>query len=319
MPKVELHPILKVEIKDCWIDEAGDFTPWLANPNNLQLVSELIDMNLAVIQTEAPAGRYSADILCKDLETGRYVVIENQLTGSDHKHLGQLLTYAAALDATALVWIAESFNPEHKATLEWLNRGTNESIGFFAFEIRMIRVGDKYSLNLDPVVVPNTWAKQIRAVADEASSQSETMTLKHEYWRSFKQYMEGIGQTCPSPSPNVNLNFYFGVGGVKITLIANTQWEARPDDKSQGIRVQLVFEKGENSRLFDALNARKEEIEQGIGFPLDWHQEENVERRRIFVQKNVDIRDRSDWKNQHEWLVNNLSKFQKTIVPILRA
>lgn len=34
--------------------------------------------------------------------------------------MGQLLTYAAGLDAVTIVWIAERFTDEHRAALDWL-------------------------------------------------------------------------------------------------------------------------------------------------------------------------------------------------------
>jgi hypothetical protein len=48
---------------------------------------------------EAPAGDFSAGIRARDLSTGHLVVIENQFGNTDHKHLGQLLTYSSVLDA----------------------------------------------------------------------------------------------------------------------------------------------------------------------------------------------------------------------------
>ena len=62
---------------------------------------------------EKAVGPFSADILCKNTADGTWVLIENQLERTDHTHLGQLLTYAAGLQAVTIVWIARSLTEEH--------------------------------------------------------------------------------------------------------------------------------------------------------------------------------------------------------------
>ena len=63
---------------------------------------------MELTQTEAAVGGYSLDVLATDVNQKRQVIIENQLTATDHDHLGKLLTYAAGYDANVVVWLTES-------------------------------------------------------------------------------------------------------------------------------------------------------------------------------------------------------------------
>jgi hypothetical protein len=90
---------------------------------------------------EKGIGLYSADIVCKDTADDTWVIIETQLEPTDHRHLGQILTYAAGIGAVTIVWIAERFTDEHRAALDWINEISNEEIQFFGLEIEAWRIG----------------------------------------------------------------------------------------------------------------------------------------------------------------------------------
>ena len=107
---INLSKITKVDLRDCWQNEATDFTPWLATEENMSLLADALGMNeLEVKAQEEHVGPFRADILCVDSGTDKLVLIENQLEKTDHNHLGQILTYAAGLDAVTIIWIAERF------------------------------------------------------------------------------------------------------------------------------------------------------------------------------------------------------------------
>ena len=106
---MKLGKLKKVDLREYWKHEAYHFTQWLAEPDNLsELGDELgIDISLdpELIQTESGVGRFNADIIVQEQNTGRKIVIENQLEATDHCHLGQILTYAAGIEAEYIVWI----------------------------------------------------------------------------------------------------------------------------------------------------------------------------------------------------------------------
>ena len=139
MKKVELGNIEQIDVREIWEKEDADFTPWLAQEENIRRLSLALGIDLVVEAEEKEVGPFRADILCKDEATEEWVLIENQLERTDHKHLGQLLTYATGLDAVSIVWIAKEFSEEHRATLDWLNKITDDNHNFFGVKIEVIK------------------------------------------------------------------------------------------------------------------------------------------------------------------------------------
>src|SRR5580704_8713217 len=90
MTNASLGRLERVELRDIWLSEASDFTPWLARKENLDILGETLGIDLEMEAQERAVGPFRADILCKDIGTDRWVLIENQLERTDHNHLGQL-------------------------------------------------------------------------------------------------------------------------------------------------------------------------------------------------------------------------------------
>ena len=134
--------------------------PWLARKENLDILGQTLVIDLELEAQERPVGPFRADILCKDIGSDRWVLIENQLERTDHNHLGQLLTYASGLEAVTIVWIAAHFTEEHRSTLDWLNRITDGSFRFFGLEVELWRIGDSPPApKFNIVSKPNDWSQ----------------------------------------------------------------------------------------------------------------------------------------------------------------
>lgn len=74
-----------MSLREYWHDEARDFTPWLAEEENLALLSETIGLNLELVAVEQYVGPFRADVIARDEDI--QVIVENQLDTTDHKHL----------------------------------------------------------------------------------------------------------------------------------------------------------------------------------------------------------------------------------------
>ncbi len=78
----------EVPLRNVWEAEDRNFTPWLAQEENLSLLSDTLGIELELESTEKSVGPFKADILCKDTGNDTWVLIENQLERTDHTHLG---------------------------------------------------------------------------------------------------------------------------------------------------------------------------------------------------------------------------------------
>jgi hypothetical protein len=128
-----------VPLRELWRNETLDFTTWLAE--NLDFLGETLGMDLSLVEREASAGSFSADILAED-GNGNPVIIENQLERTDHDHLGKLITYLSNLDAKTAFWITSEPRPEHEKAVHWLNEALPADTAFYLVKIEAYRIGD---------------------------------------------------------------------------------------------------------------------------------------------------------------------------------
>lgn len=238
----------RVELRDIWLSEASDFTPWLARKENLDILGETLGIDLELEAQERPVGPFRADILCKDIGTDRWVLIENQLERTDHNHLGQLLTYASGLEAVTIVWIAARFTEEHRSTLDWLNRITDESFRFFGLEVELWRIGDSPAApKFNIVSKPNDWSQSVAQAAraiDEAEL-SETRVMQRAYWAAFDKVLaasNGPVRGGKKPQPQSWMAYAIGRSGVTVNAVmVRTKNQVRAELYLSGGKAKAIF------------------------------------------------------------------------------
>jgi hypothetical protein len=179
-----LGRIARIDPRTVWQHEAHDFTPWLRE--NADRLAEALGIELELSSAEHPVGTFSLDLIGRDISHDKPLIVENQLAGSDHGHLGQLLTYAAGSGAATIVWIATRIRDEHRQALDWLNEQTGEDIHFFGVELELVQIGDSLPAPLfNVVVLPNDWQKTVKAATSGASAMSEKSVAYTAFWQRF--------------------------------------------------------------------------------------------------------------------------------------
>lgn len=318
-PATALARLTKVELREVFATEPGDFTPWLAQEENLALLGDTVDIDLQFEAQEKDVGPYRADILCKDTASDNWVLIENQIEKTDHTHLGQLLTYAAGLDAVTIIWVAQQITDQHRAALDWLNEHTDEHINLFGLEIELWRINDSpVAPKFNIVCQPNNWSRVIRnaAGAGEVSDREKAML---EFWTAYAEY---VGNNSPAkirkPAPKRSMRFSLGKNAIFVAAILST-WNSVANTSDPEIRVELRFNNATAREDFVSLEPRKAEIEAAIGKPLTWHTSPNINRCRVYTTFTTDFQKKELWAQQHRWLKETVEVFTRVFKPIVQT
>lgn len=143
------------ELRAVWPNEARDFTPWLAESDNIALLSEAVGINILIDEIESSVGRYNVDIYASEADTDRKIIIENQLENSNHDHLGKLITYASGKSADVIIWVVKHARDENKKAIQWLNTHTDGNIAFFLCEIKLFQVNSSFAVRFNVIEKPD--------------------------------------------------------------------------------------------------------------------------------------------------------------------
>jgi hypothetical protein len=294
----------RLELRSVWAKEATSFTPWLAE--NIQELGKALGIGV---------GDFSLDLLAKDLGTNRTVIIENQLTPTDHDHLGKLLTYAAGYDAAVVVWIAESIREEHRQALDWLNQRTDSETAFFGVIVEVLQIDDsKPAYNFKPIVFPNEWQKTQHKV------KTGTTTARSEAYRNyFQQLIDELREKHKFTGARVGqpqswYSFSSGFSGIHYS-----------SSFAQGeqVRVEIYIDQGDgqkNKRLFDQLLAEKETIEKEFGEAIDWQRLDNRRACRIAAYRPGSIdADPATLQEIRSWTIERLLKLKRVFGKRLKS
>lgn len=289
----------KVPLRHAWADESREFTPWLlANADRL---SSALDMDLDLHQAEHPVGNFSLDLIGEDATTGSRVIIENQLERSDHRHLGQLLTYAGGTQPAIIIWLADYFRDEHIAALEWLNSSTREDVSFFAVQIELFRIGDsQLAPHFTAVVRPNEWERAVkeRSVKEVAPKK----LLYREFWQELMDQISAShtdwANARKAPLQNW-IAFPTGLRGVHYSA------EFTSDGRLvTGISLNSRDE-SVNLERYTLLQSRSEDISSAFNLPVDWIGPHSVwSGFNIQTPREAKIEDRDAWPDLVNWIIS---------------
>lgn len=299
---MNLGRLQKVDLRNIWKNEAFDFTNWLAQDENLSLLSDEIGIDIKLVKTEAGVGGFNVDILAVEENTDKKIIIENQLEMTDHDHLGKIITYASGYDADIVIWLVKDVRDEHKQAIDWLNEHTDEKLNFFVIKMELWQIGGSpYAPKFQIISKPNDWAKTIKSVGGQPEL-TEAKLTQLDFWNKFKEYaIEKLSKLkLKKTSPQHWYDISFGNSKAYITLVVSTR-----DDL---LRCEMYIPNSKET--FHILLKEKENIEKDLGEELEWQELPGKKASRIKIEQNVDIENRNEWKEYFEWLRQHAEAFQ---------
>jgi hypothetical protein len=265
-------------------------------------------MELSLLQREASAGTFSADILA-ETDNGDAIVIENQLERTDHDHLGKLITYLSNLDARAAIWLTSEPRPEHERAILWLNEMLPADTAFYLVRLEAYRIEDSPPAPLLTVIAgPSPEAREIGTTKKELAERQVKM---REFWETLLERSNRKTSLYSQISASTESWLNAGAGTKGIVF----QFRVRMHDASVGLRIRLAT--AEDSRqVFDALRARKETIEQKFGQRLEWKPKDDLKMCEIVYPMDVGgWKDEESWPEIQEEMVDAMVRLEKALAP----
>lgn len=304
---MKLAKLAKVELREFWKHEEYDFTKWLSEPKNLELLSDEIGIGIQLIQVEANVGRYNADILAREENTSKIIIIENQLEATNHTHLGQLITYAAGREAEYIIWVVREAREEHRQAIDWLNEHTDDKLNFFLVVLELWRIGnsEEVAVKFSVESRPNDWKKTVME-GSVNGEQSAAKSMQFDFWQKLREFGS---QKFPE---------------LKLRKPAAQHWYDISIGRSDcHVCLTIYLREGEvgcelyipNSKeLFAQLRQKKDAIEKSLGLEgkIDWQELPAKKAARIRTFAPFDLGDDKTWEKAFQWLGQNAITFKKT-------
>jgi hypothetical protein len=298
--------IERVPLREVWRHEAHNLTTWLEE--NFDVLNDALDLSLVGVERERAAGAFSVDLVAED-ESGGVVIIENQLERSDHDHLGKLITYAAFMDARVAVWIVAEPRPEHVRAVSWLNESASSD--FYLVKLEGIRIADSPPAPLLTLIVGPS--EESREVGEVKKDRAERYHIRRQFWTSLLELARRETKLHAGASPRDYS--WVGAGAGKSGLSYNYSVT------QHGTTVELYIDRGpgageENARIFDGLQAAKEDVEEVFGGPLDWDRLD--EKRACRIAKRLALggyRDEPLWPEIQEATIAAMVKLELALRP----
>ena len=286
----ELGRLVKVDEKEKWRYEEKDFSPWLVE--NLDQLSSVLDIDLDFVGREVRVGPYRADVLARNSRNGDLIVIENQLTRADPKHLGQLLTYVARLKAHSGVWIAPYYWDTNLSAIRLLNKCGGWSPNFYAVKLSLFENGNSaQQAVLNVIEHPKKWQDPLAV----------------EFWKCFASHLPHAPVPRFNPGSNLRRGRHY-VSEVDLCVVQYIE--------ANFVRVYVTGNGREpSSEVYERIRPYRrflfDALEKADFLPGD--------NPRCTTELRVNSHGRHNWKLMANWLENQRVSYEMVLRECLKG
>jgi hypothetical protein len=310
--KPKLGRLEKIHPADYW-QTADDFQHWLAEAENLELLSEALGFDLQPFEMDDAASERGDYGLFQTTEGDDLVLVAAQPGATEAQHLGHLITWAAAETVSTVVWIAADLAPDHSDALQWLNRISQGQVSFLGVEVELWCIGkNAMAVNFDQVCPPpepvdaeaeDEDSGVAEAVAPEPEPLTEVQQENLDFWSGLCERMDRLGSLVKpgNPTPAATMGFAIARAGFRLNAIL--------DRDHRSLYTELLLSGIDAHPHFYLLAHERDLIADEIGLPLIW--DESGEHTCVIASTlgEVDLANRDRWPAYQDWFCDCLERF----------
>jgi hypothetical protein len=313
--KPKLGRLEKLDPTDYWQTQA-DFQQWLTEPETLELLGEATGLDLIPLDPDEDLDEVSPSVadatyaLLAMADTDALALVTAHLGPPTAVELGDILIWAAAEEATAVIWVVPSFSAEVAQTLDWLSQGGGVMV--LGLTVELWHIGKTaMAANFIPVCGAVEASPGLVGAGEPEPGLPEPepeplTTLQQEnldFWGGLCDRMDRRGSLVKpgSPSTEATMGFAIARAGFRLNAIL---------DRDHGsLYTELLLSGIDAQPHFYLLAAEREIIADEIDLPLIW--DDSGESSCVIASPltAVDLTDRDRWPTYYDWFCDCLERF----------
>lgn len=212
-----------------------------------------------------------------------------------------------------IVMIAGEFRKEVTSTVLWL---LNYGLRVQCFKAIPYKLGEQLFLNLEQIIPIKeaedfviSMAKKSREEVGIQEELKERHVVRRKFWTTYLKEINKVSSLYQNVSPSKDhwISAGSGISGVNYASLVTGDY----------VRIELSISgrtQDENKSIFDALLAKREQIELDFGARMEWERMEDKRMSRIkYELSGVSVFHEEDWEKMIQFMCEVVPKFEAAL------